>query len=544
MHIDYRGARWQRRRAGLRGLLPLVALLAGALPAAAQTAAEETLNVQGFELAGNTLLPEAALAQLLDAYKGPATLQRLRDAAAAVQDQYRKAGYGGVVAFLPEQKPKEGVVRIRVVEGKLSKVEVVSNQQFSSENIRASLPALVEGRTPDVRLIDAQIQIANESPAKNVQVLLQPGVEIGSVAARVTVAEQPVQRFSTRVDNTGSERTGRWRVALGWQHANVAGADQVFSAEVQTAPEQPKAVAVASAAWRIPLYTQAMAIDVYAAGSDVDAGKTGTAAGDLSFSGRGSIVGARATRYLPRFANIDQRASLGLELREYLNNCAIAGLPDGACGSAGASVSVQPLALQYTAQAVGEVRAGLSLTLQHNLASGGRHGSAADFEASRHGARPRYTVWRAAGQAALPVAEMGSLALRASAQYSKGALISGELFGLGGSQSVRGFEERELGGDSGVQATLEFLGNALSWSALKQGELRWLLFADGGVVSNRQGDPCLPGQSRCHLASMGAGLRLNTQQLQLRLDLARALNRAVSTGNGDMRVHAGLAYSF
>ena len=35
-----------------------------------------------------------------------------------------------------------------------------------------SLPALAEGRTPEVRLIDAQIQIANESPAKNVQVLL------------------------------------------------------------------------------------------------------------------------------------------------------------------------------------------------------------------------------------------------------------------------------------------------------------------------------------------------------------------------------------
>jgi hemolysin activation/secretion protein len=34
--------------------------------------------------------------------------------------------------------------------------------------------------------------------------------------------------------------------------------------------------------------------------------------------------------------------------------------------------------------------------------------------------------------------------------------VPGELFGVGGAQSVRGYEERELAGDSGLQASFEF----------------------------------------------------------------------------------------
>jgi hemolysin activation/secretion protein len=524
------------------------------LPAAAQPAAaasvnvEETLLVKDFEVVGNTLLPAALLARELAPFKGNATLQRLRDAAAAVQDVYRRVGFGGVVAFLPEQKPAEGVVRVRVVEGRLGRVELVDNNQFSSDNIRASLPGLVPGSTPNVRLIDAQIQIANENPAKTVQVLLQPGTEPATVVARVTVAEQPVSRFNTRLDNTGSERTGRWRAALGWQHANVAGQDQVFSAEFQTAPDQPKAVAVASGAWRVPLYARAMAMDFYGAWSDVDAGKAGTAAGELQFSGRGTIAGVRATHYLPRVANVDQRVSLGIELRDYRNHCAIDGLPQGACGAAGASVAVQPLGLQYIAQTVGEIRAGVSFGVQHNLGFGLAHSSADDFGAVRPGAQRGYTVWRASGNAALDWPAAGSLALRTAAQYSSRALVTGESFGLGGAQSVRGYEERELGGDSGVQATVEFaspnVATSMNRLGLQQADLRWLVFGDAGWIANRQADDCLPGRSRCHVAAIGVGLRLSWQQLQVRLDLAHALSNAVSTVHGDRRAHFGLAYGF
>ena len=519
---------------------------AQAQPANVAPATALTATVTHFEVQGNTLLPQAQVARRLEAYTGAVAIERLRAAAAAVQDLYRDAGYGGVVAFLPEQDLSGGLVRIRVVEGRLLRVEVADNKQFSKANILASLPTLIVGTTPQVRRIDAEIQLANESPAKTVQVLLQPGTKPGEVVAAVNVAEQPVQRITARLDNTGGAQIGRWRAALGWQHANLWDADHVLTAELQTAPQDTSAVRVFSGSYRAPLYGKALAADAYGAWSNVDAGKIGTAAGDLQFAGKGTILGARLTAYLPRAGNVDQRALLGLESREYKNSCSIAGLPQGACGSAGASVSLQPLSLVYTAQATSESRWGLSVGLHGNLGLGGSHGSQADFEAVRAGSRRHYTLLRATAFYVQPLGESLAFSTRLNLQAAGQVLVPGEMFGAGGAQSVRGYEEREVSGDSGATLSFELQGpNMAGGESFAKGmDLRLLAFVDVGSVSNQSGSPCLQGQTRCHVAGAGLGLRGQWKGLTLRMDLASALKAAASTARGYARAHIALHFSY
>lgn len=515
-------------------------------PASPPPAEAPRVNVQRWQVQGNTLLPADELAGVLQAFTGPLTSTRLREATLAVQALYRDAGYGGVVAFLPEQDLAGGLALLRVVEGRLAQVQVRGQQKFSEANVRASLPSLAVGRTPAVRRIDAEIQMANENPAKGVQVLLQPGAGTGEIVAQVTVAEQPLQRFSARLDNTGARATGRWRAALGWQHANLWDADHVFATEVQTAPENPGAVRVLSGSYRAPLYGRAMALDAYAAWSDVDAGSVATAAGDLLFSGKGTVSGLRLGLYLPRLGNTDQRVLVGVEHRDYRNSCTLLGLGQAACGAAGASVSLQPASLTYTVQASGEWRWGASIGLHSNLALGGRHAQAADFEAVRSGSRARYSLLRGAAQLSLPLGEQGQASARLNAQYSGQPLVPGEMFGAGGAQSVRGYEERELSGDSGFTLSLEAQGGNLlqAWPAAAGIDLRALLFTDAGEVANADDALCLAGRSRCTLGSLGGGLRLSWQSLQARLDVARALASASSTAAGDLRAHVSLYYSF
>lgn len=523
-------------------------LLVLALPgmARAQAPTSPSFKIQSFEVEGNQLLSSDQIQARLGAFKGASSMAQLRDAAAAVQELYRRAGYGGVVAFLPEQTVSGDTVKIRVIEGKLSRIDVLDNQHFSRENILHSLPALRLGQTPDVRQIDAQIQMANENPAKQVQVLLQPGADPGSIAAKLSVAEGPLQRWHARLDNTGGERTGRWRAAAGWQHADVFGSDHVLSTEFQTSPEHPSAVKVLSAGYRIPLYAQAMAIDAFAAWSDVDGGTNQTAAGDLAFSGRGHVLGMRLSRYLQRRGNVDQRLQIGIEHRDYLNDCSIAGLPDGACGSAGASVTVRPLSMSYTLQSVGQFRFGINATLSHNFGWGGGHGSDADFNNVRNGAKARYTVLRLGGNLGFSFGDGASLELRASAQSSRSPLVSGEAFGIGGANSVRGFEERELNGDSGMQASLEVISPNLGERWLKQEALRLnlLSFIDAGWVRNEEGNPCLQDRSNCRMGSVGFGLRASHRQTQLRFDMARAMSTASQTRSGDWRAHLSLVQTF
>ncbi|MBN8506717.1 MAG: ShlB/FhaC/HecB family hemolysin secretion/activation protein [Burkholderiales bacterium] len=528
----------------LQGLPHTVQAQAPTAPAARPLSVE----VQGYEVEGNTLLPAAQIQARLSGLTGARTMVQLRDAAAAVQELYRRAGYGGVVAFLPEQNLQSGRVKIRIVEGRLQRIEVTGNQHFSRDNVQGGLPALRVGETPEVRRIDAQIQMINENPAKQVQVLLQPGSDPASIAAKVTVNEGPIRRGHLRLDNTGGDRTGRYRLAGGWQHADLTGRDDVLNLEAASSPGHWKAVRVVSAGYRLPFYDQAMVLDGYALWSDVDGGTTQTAAGDLAFSGKGRVAGLRLSRYLQRRGNVDQRFQLGFDHRDYLNDCAIAGLPAGACGSAGVSVRVQPLMAGYTLQAAGRERVAFNAQLVFNPGWGGQRASAADFDSVRSGAKPRYAVVRMTGSFRAPLEELGHLELRGSLQWANRPLIPGEAFGLGGAYSLRGFEERELIGDGGLLLGAEAVSRNLldglgSGEGAPRTRLQLLAFIEGGFLRNRDAAPCQIGQRSCRMGAVGVGLRAAHEDTTLRLDLGRAMSEGPQTRKGDLKAHLLLTQS-
>lgn len=528
----------------------LLAALAATVPAPvrAQTppaAADASIAVRAFRVQGNTLLDPAVVQAALAAHVGQRRLADLRQAALAVQALYGQAGYAAVVAYLPPQPVSDGTVTIQVVEGRISRVAVQGQRRLSVERVRAALPSLVEGATPRVRDIDAELQIANENPGRAMGVLLGPGGAPGEVLATVKVDEQPLQRFSVALDNSGNQRTGAYRLGLGWQNADFTGHDDLLGVQLQTSPTESTAVKVLSAGYRWPLVRQHAALDLFAAYSDVDGGLQASAAGDLRFAGRGRIVGARSVWYLPRRGEFDQRLTVGLESRAYLNDCSVVGLPAGACGTAGESVAVQPLTLDYAAQTGGPAPASISVGLAHNLALGGSHGTAADFEAVRPGAKRRYTVLRASGQFSQPVLDDWALAGRFALQHSGDALVPGEQFGLGGAGSVRGYAERELAGDTGVSLSLELASPRLGAAWMGDSiDLRLLAFVDGGRLRNRGDAPCRDAQVQCTLSSAGMGLRLGWQTLQWRLHVAQAQQDAATTQRGDWRTHFSLTASF
>ncbi len=548
----------QRNRSGvLRRLhfMPIVGALLAAPAAHAQglapaeaaspAGAPARVHVDAFDVDGNTLLPAAQIASTLQPFTGERSMEDLTRAAAAVQALYREAGYGAVVAWVPQQSLDSGRVRISVLEGHVGEIRVKGNAHFSADNIRASLPGLKAGQTPPVRRLDAQIALANENPAKHVEVLLQPGAKSGDVDANLTVAEQQVQRWTLRADNTGDARTGHARVAAGWQHADISGHDDVLSAEVETSPAKPDDVIIVSSAYRLPLYAQAMALDAYVALSDIDGGTTSTAAGGLTFTGKGDVIGVRANAYLSRLGEADQHASVGLENRLYKNSCQIEGLPAGACGPAGESVSVQPLSLGWSLQSGGATPFGLNVNLIHNLQLGFSHGSAASFQAVRPGSVPHYNLLRLNtwGAFALPL-DM-QLQARLAAQFTHDGLVPGEQFGIGGGTSVRGYEERELAGDNGAALSVELYSPELAGSHAAQGlSVHVLGFGDAGWVRNELDTACMGTDVECSLGSLGVGARVSDGTFQARLDTARAFKDGPATHKGDWRLHVAVSYSF
>jgi hemolysin activation/secretion protein len=532
-------AGWLLMLAGLTAVAPVRAQAdaAARLPA-------QRVPVEQFEIVGNTLLDPAELQAAVVPFKGQRNLDELKQAAAAVQARYRERGYGAVVAYLPPQDIQGGRVRISVLEGRLAQIVVSGNQRFSEANVRRSLPGLQPGTTPQVRELDAQIRLANENPARKIALTLEPGAAPGQVDAQVLVTEQSPRRWTLGLDNTGNTRTGRWRASVAYQDVALWDLDHQGSLQYQMAPDKPSAVTVLGLGYRMPLYQPGLMLDGFAGYSDVDGGVTSTAAGPLQFSGRGRMWSLRVTDLLQRHGELDQRVALSLNERAYLNDCGIAGLPAGVCGPAGASVTVRPLALEYSLQRDRAGSLGFSSVISHNFGWGGARASQADFDAARPGAAQRYTTVRLDAAASLPLRSW-QWQTRLGGQWTAQALVPGEQFGIAGTNAVRGYEERELIGDRAAHVAFELYGPQWQpdWLGSTDG-LRLLGFADAGRVWNRLDTPCLDTRSVCSLASVGLGGRFSVAGVQLRLDVAHALRPATRTARGDNRVHVLASYGF
>jgi hemolysin activation/secretion protein len=328
--------------AALRGICTLAVVAAAVAFCPLQSFAQSApppddtprFEIRRFVFEGATLVPPEQLARATRAYIGERrTFADVQRALEAVERAYSADGWSAVQVVLPEQELERGEVRFQVVEARVGRVVVEGNKFFDEANIRASVPALAPGRAPNINAIARNLRVANESPAKQAQVLLRSGREEATVDAVLRVVdEEPVKR-SVTVDNSGSPATGRLRVGFGLQNANLTGHDDVLSLQYVTAPYDDhlddfgrphrlsllpsRKVTILGAGYRIPLYESGDSLDFMFGYSNVN---SGIVANLFSITGAGTILGARYVANLMRLGDYEHRLVFSLDWRTYDNN--------------------------------------------------------------------------------------------------------------------------------------------------------------------------------------------------------------------------------
>lgn len=492
-------------------------------------------DIAHYEVHGNTLLADQDINQLLAAYTGKERdFGTVQQALEALELAYRKKGYELVRVILPEQELNHGVVNFTVVETRIGKVTVLGNNFFDESNIRASLPALQEGQTPDMTRMSAGLKLANEDPAKKTTLQLQSAGQSGIVDARLTVTDDNPWSASIAIDNTGDEVTGRNRLTATLQDANVGGLDHVLSVQYTTSMANPNEVNVAGAGYHIPLYTLGDSLDFYANYSNVNSGTVTAGIFDVAVSGSGTVAGGRYNHRLPKLGDYESTLTAGFDFKAFHNDETISGQP------VGSDVDVHPVSLTYTGNWTRTASStNFYLSALHNI-SGGANGSAADFAQARSGASATYSVLRFGGATMLALPADWQVRLALAGQLTSDALVQGEQFGAGGAGSVRGFSEREIADDKGRTTNLElYTANLCSGSTA----CRALGFYDTGYVARND---ALPGEiSQQSIASVGLGFRLTGgPHLQMQTDAAHVVDASTLTDKGSNRVHFKLIYTF
>ncbi|PLX83392.1 MAG: hypothetical protein C0614_05715 [Desulfuromonas sp.] len=128
----------------LGGLFIGVALLAASISSAMEgDTAEVTFTISSYQVSGSSLFEQELLERWLEPFTGEEkSFATIQQAIELLESNYWSQGFKTVAVILPEQRLNEGVVRLDVVEPRLSSVVVSGNRYFDQSNILTSLPHL------------------------------------------------------------------------------------------------------------------------------------------------------------------------------------------------------------------------------------------------------------------------------------------------------------------------------------------------------------------------------------------------------------------
>ena len=211
------------------GVIFLIALTISLSSSAAETNSPDasiktnapTLDVRSYIVEGNTVLrPEQF--SLLTNYTGTnITFPRLREGLGELQLLYRNLGFATISVTLPKQKITNGVVHVKVVEGKLNKISVTGNRYYSTNNIRRALPSLTTNILLNTKWFQPELDRANASADRQIYPVVSPGPDPGTTDLLLKVKDRLPLHAHIEVNDKSTPGTPLLRVDSAIQYNNL-----------------------------------------------------------------------------------------------------------------------------------------------------------------------------------------------------------------------------------------------------------------------------------------------------------------------------------
>ncbi len=155
----------------------------------------------------------------------------LRKLVEAINALYRSKGVVTARAVLPPQEVTDGVVRIRLVEGRVGLIRLEGNATtdagYVTDRLRLKPSMLV-----DPGLLERDLIRFNRSNDAQLRAELRPGAEFGQTDVLVAITEPKRDDARLFVDNAGSAPTGELRAGAAWLRRSLTGRRDDFYASI------------------------------------------------------------------------------------------------------------------------------------------------------------------------------------------------------------------------------------------------------------------------------------------------------------------------
>jgi hemolysin activation/secretion protein len=276
---------------------------------------------------------------------------------------------------------------------------------------------------------------------------------------------------------------------------------------------------------------------------------------DAAIVGRGVVLGLKRQWGLPSFGGVNHAISFGADYKDMRERTLVGS------DQLSSPIRYMPFTLNYGGSWTREGGAltswnhsfvfGVASLFQRDMDCG--YGPQDQFECKRAGADGGFAYLRMDWRHNQPIARW-SADLRLAGQLATQALVGGEQYALGGTDSIRGYLASEAVGDHGVMASVQVNTPNLKPSEAgaadddnspwrKLDELAAYAFIDAGEVHVT--NPAEGQRGNQPLTAVGVGLKVRAfKAWTLNTELAQVLKSAAVTQARDKRLHVRLSADF
>jgi hemolysin activation/secretion protein len=501
-----------------RPLLPLLPELLPNQPALSPAAPANLtgeITISRFEVVGSTVFTAAELAVIT----APATnrlidFAQLQQVASNITQLYVSKGYVSSGAYLPGNQsftPKNGVVKIQIVEGRVEDIIITGLNRLEPNYVRSRVALGAQQPLRIDRLLE-RLQLLQQDPLiASISAELVTGKTTGTSDVQVKVTEAPTRRAGVSVVNNRTPSVGEIQGQFSLAENNLFGIGDAVS----LAYGLTEAGNILDFNYAVPLNPTNGTLRVQYNRSNSRVIEDPFRPLDIKANAQDIALSYRQ----PIIQTLPQELAVGITLNQRESN--IDFLPNGSGSrlgfpSPGADSNGQTRVTglrffqDYTTrdtQQVLALRSQLSLGL--NALGATVNPSAPDGQ---------FVSWRGQAQYVRNLAPDQFLVLKLDSQIADRSLVPLEQVSFGGQDSVRGYRQDLLVGDNGLLASAELRLPIFSTPGTSNNKqlLQIVPFLDLGVAWNNDG---LSTGSPNTIASGGLGLRYQSgNSLLARLD--------------------------
>ena len=484
----------------------------------------EPVLIKKIKVEGVTLLKEKEINKIISPYENKKlSLSDMQKIANLITDAYRKKGYTTSRAYLPPQKIEGETLTIRVVEGKVGKIEIKGNRYFKSKAIEKKIK-LQPKEYFNYSKLSKSLTYINENPDIFAKAVLSPGEEPQTTDIILDIKDKFPWHIGFEYDNFGSRYIERDRLSLVLENNNLLGFGDKLYFKTQLAEADLYSLKLVRYAFPID---NGFDVGFYFSHSRLFLGREFK---ELSSVGKASITGIFLNKELISTNNFDIRYNFGFD-HKHIRNYYL--------GKESSRDEVRVLRNGFDIDITDSFgRSVFSPELSFGIPRMFGALTREDPSSSRTGSGGKFVKGTFSLYRLQPMFFSSSILFKSYGQASNYNLVAAEQFSIGGPNSVRGYDPQEYSGDRGFYYSIEwsfplyFIPKNINVPYTQKklyDALRIVGFYDYGTV--QLNNPSTQEEKGQTLKAFGGGVRFNLKDLSVRFEVGYPIKKPSLSGS-------------